>query len=491
MASNQVKQVSSGLLWTYAERMTAQLITIAVTVVLARLVVPSDYGLISIVSIFINIANAFVVSGFGNSLIQKRNADDLDFSTVFYFSLVFAMLIYVLIFLTAEIIASFYEMPKLVTVLRVMGLRIPVAAVNSVQHAYISKKMQFKKFFFATLGGTIVSAIIGIAMAYKGFGIWALVVQYLTNTTIDTIVLWFTAGWRPRLSFSLTRMKGLFSFGWRIMCVGVFTTIYSNLKNLVIGKKYTSSDLAYSEKGEQFPSAIADNINSSITKVLFPVLSAEQDNLYNLKRMVKRSISVGTYILFPVLFGFAVVADSFVNVFLTDKWIGCVPFIQIMCASYALQPLQTATLQMIKATGRSDLYLTIDIIKKTVGMVVLLVSIFFFKNVVYIVLGSLVVEVFSVVVLMPVNKSLINYGYCEQIKDILPAMVLSALMVFGIALLNHFTSMPSAVKLAVDVAFGAFIYMMCSLMSKNDSMTYIWGIVKGFRRRSFFGGGSK
>ena len=415
-------------------------------------------------------------------LSKKKNADDLDFSTVFYFSLFFAILIYILIFISARAIASFYEMSKLIIVLRVMGLRIPVAAINSVQHAYISKKMRFKKFFFATLGGTIISAIVGIAMAYNGFGIWALVAQYLTNTTIDTIVLWFTAGWRPQLSFSFSRMKGLFSFGWKIMCVGVFTTLYSNLRNLVIGKKYTSADLAYSEKGEQFPSAIAGNINSSITKVLFPVLSEAQDDPCNLKRMVKRSISVGTYVLFPVLFGFAIVADSFVSIFLTNKWMGCLPFIQIMCASYALQPLQTASLQMIKATGNSSLYLTIDIIKKFVGMIILVVSIFLFEDVIYIVLGALVVELFSVVILFPVNKKLLNYGYWEQIKDIFPAMALTALMMLGIAILNYFTSFQSVVKLVVDVVVGVAIYLMCSLVSKNDSMNYILNIAKGYLR---------
>lgn len=249
MNGSKVKQVTGGLVWTYAERITAQLITIIVTIVLARIIAPDEYGIISIVNIFINIANAFVISGFGNSLIQKKDSDELDFSTVLYFSMAFSTIIYLLLFIFAPFIANFYEMDSLVLILRIMGVRLPIAAINSVQQAYISKQMAFKKFFFATLWGTLASAVVGITMAYIGFGIWALVAQYLTNVCIDTIVLSFTSGWRPKMIFSGTRMKGLFSYGWKIMLVGVMTAVYANIRNLVIGKKYNSADLAYSEKG--------------------------------------------------------------------------------------------------------------------------------------------------------------------------------------------------------------------------------------------------
>lgn len=481
---SNVKSVTSGLLWTYAERITAQFITIVVTIILARIIAPAEYGLISIVSIFISIANSFVISGFGNSLIQKKNADELDFSTVFYFSVVLATITYFIIFIAAASIASFYDMPQLVIVFRVMGIRIPVAAINSVQHAYISKKMEFKKFFFSTLGGTVVSGIVGIILAYNGFGIWALVAQYLTNTIINTFVLWFTAGWRPKYIFSFQRMKSLFSYGWKIMCVGVMTTLYSNLRNLVIGKRYSSADLAYSEKGEQFASTIAGNINSSITKVLFPVLSNYQDDRAQLKRMVGRSINVGTYVLFPVLFGFAVVADSFVSVFMTDEWLGCVPYIRIMCAVYALQPLQTASLQCIKALGKSSLYLSLDIIKKVVGLVVLIVSILFFDDVFYIVLGAIVIELFSVFILVPVNTKIIDYSVLEQVKDILPTVFLTAMMVIGVIIFNNLFIVEGLLKLVLDIFVGIILYLFASMMTNNKSLYYILHILKSLARKN-------
>ena len=212
--NNKVRQVTGGLIWTYAERMLAQSVTIIVTIILARLIAPEEYGIVSIVNVFINIANSFVMGGFGNSLIQKKDADEVDFSTVFYFSLVFSCGIYFVLFCFAGTIAEFYNISELKLIIRVMALRLPIAAINSIQQAYISKQMRFKKFFFATLGGTVFSAIVGISMAYTGFGIWAVVAQYLTNVCIDTIVLWFLSGWKPKFVYSAKRMRTLFSYGW-------------------------------------------------------------------------------------------------------------------------------------------------------------------------------------------------------------------------------------------------------------------------------------
>lgn len=476
---NKARQVTSGLIWTYAERITAQLITILVTIILARKIPPNEYGIISIVSVFINIANAFVVSGFGNSLIQKKEADEIDFSTVFWFSILFSIIIYAGLFSIAPIIASFYSMPQLSPIIRIMSLRLPIAAINSIQQAFISKRMEFKKFFFATIGGTIISAIIGINMAYRGYGIWSLVVQYLTNVCIDTIVLSFISGWKPKILYSKDRMNELFSYGWKIMIVGVMTTLYSNLRNLIIGKKYSSADLAFCEKGEQFPAAVAGNINSSITKVLFPVLSEAQNDIAILKRMVRRSIKVGSYILFPLMYGFMVLSNTFIRVFLTDTWIGCAPFLKIMCIVYSLQPLQTAALQSMKALGESGLYLKVDIIKKVFGVAILILSVTCFDNVYYVVLGALIVEVVSVLILMPFNKKLLNYTYMEQVRDIMPVIVLTSTMCIVVSLFNLLSPFSDILELLFDILIGALIYIAMSVITKNENFVYILNIVKG------------
>lgn len=476
------KSVTSGLIWTYAERTAAQFITIIVTIILARLIAPSEYGIISLVVIFINIANTFVVSGLGNSLIQKKEADNLDFSTLFYFSIVFSLVMYIVIFFYAPIIAEFYEIPLLALIVRIMALRLPIASINSIQQAYISRKLEFKKFFFATLLGTIISAILGIFMAYKGFGVWALVTQYLSNAVIDTLMLAFTSGWKPEPIFSFNRLSRLFSYGWKIMFVGILNELYSNLRNLIIGKRYSSSDLAFSDKGEQFPRAIAGNINSSLSKVLFPVLSNNQDDRQVIKSMTRRSIKTGSYVLFPILFGFFSIAPSFVILLLTDKWRECIPYLQIMCIVYALQPIQTSSLQAIKAIGRSDMYLLLEIIKKILGTIILLISVFYFQSVIYIILGALFAEIISTVVNFYANKHLFDYGYIEQLLDIVPSIILSVVMSIIVILAGEIIS-NIIIRVILQVVLGSLIYFGMSIITKNESLFYIVNIFKSYRSK--------
>lgn len=473
------KKVSSGLIWTYAERIAAQIVTLIVTVVLARLIAPEEYGIIAIVTVFIAIADSFVISGFGNSLIQKKDTDELDYSTVFYFSIAFSFVIYFLLFICAPLISAYYEMPRLTLVIRMMGLRLPIAAVNSVQQAYVSKTMQFRRFFVSTIGGTLASAALGIILAWLGYGVWALVAQYLGNVAIGTLVLAFTSGWKPKMIYSQKRMNKLFSFGWKIMVVGVMTSLYSNLRNLVIGKRYSSDDLAYSTKGEQFPSTIAGNINSSISKVLFPALSNKQNELETLKRIMRRSISVGNYVLFPILCGLAVIAEPFVKVLLTEKWMGCIPYLRIMCVVYMLQPLQTSSLQVIKALGKGNLYLVIDIIKKVFGILVLLITVFCCDSVLAIIIGALITEIFSTVLNIPINKKLIGYTYSEQMLDIIKPASLTLLMCLGvwcISLLN----IGMMLQLCLQVITGALVYLLLSYVNKDETFKYILSLLKNY-----------
>ena len=326
-----------------------------VSIILARMLDPSHYGAIALVTVFITFANMFVTSSFGNSLIQKKDADNVDFSSVFYFNIILGILVYAVVFIMAPYIAGYFNMEILCPVLRVLGLRLIVAGANSVQHAYVSKQMLFKRFFWSTLGGTIGSAILGITMAYMGFGIWALVVQYMFNSIIDTLVLWFTVKWRPKLAFSLKRLKNLFSYGWKFLVSSLLDTGYNELRSLVIGKMYTPADLAYYNKGKNFPNLIVTNVNSSIQSVLFPAMANCQDKKEQVKSMCRRSIRTSSYIMLPLMTGLALVAEPFVKLLLTEKWLQCVPYLQIACFTFAFMPIHTANLQAIKAMGRSDI----------------------------------------------------------------------------------------------------------------------------------------
>ena len=473
------EKILSGLFWTYAERTLAQLISLIVTIVLTRMVMPDEYGVISIATVFITLADTFATNSFANALIQKKDCDNIHYSTVFYFNIFFSAVIYFLIFFLAKPIASFYYMDKLCVILRVMAIRIPIASINSVQQAYVSKTYQFKKFFYATLGGTIISAFLGIFVAYLGYGVWALVIQYLSNVLVDTLVLWFTVKWRPNLEFSFSRMRVLYSFGWKILVTSLLINVYSNIQDLIIGKKFSPSDLAYSNKGRQFPSLIASNINTSLNKVLFPILSDKQDSTEYIKKITRKSIGLGTFLLAPLLLGLAAVGKPFVEIILTHNWLPCVPYLRIMCVVFLLQPIQTSSVQAFNALGRSDIYLRLEIIKKVFGVIVLTVSVFCYSSVVAIFIGCLLAEFFSTAANMPFNKKYFNYTYYEQMVDIVPSFLLAVVMYLLITIFESLNSTWNLyILFGMEILIGVVFYIVFSVVLRNKNLIYIINLLK-------------
>ena len=466
--------VASGFLWRFAERMRSQAVSFVVSLILARLLLPEHYGAIAIVNIFISLANVLVSSGFGNSLIQKKNSDDLDFSTVFYINLFLSFVIYAIVFWTAPFIATLYEIDILTPALRVMGLSLFISSLNNVQNAYVSKKMIFKKFFFSTIGGTIVSAIVGIVMACAGYGIWALVAQYLTNMVVATAVLFFTIHWRPRWQFSFERLKGLFSYGWKLLVSELINTGYLELRSMVIGIRYTSSDLAYYNKGQSFPKLLSVNINSSLQSVLFPKMSNAQDNKDEVKSVTRKAIRISSFVIMPLILGLALVARPFVNFLLTEKWLPCVPFLQAYCIFYAVIPVQSACLQVIKSLGRSDIYLKLEIIKKVVGILVLLATMPFGPFAIAV--GAVAANVFAALINVIPTKKLLNYSYKEQLADychgIIPLVLMSAACI-GVG----FIPMPDLVMLVLQMVIGAAVYTVVSYLMKLEAFMYLWGMI--------------
>ncbi len=476
MANDSIKgKTIAGLFWTFAERIGAQLVSFVVSIVLARLLMPEEYGIIAIVWVFINICNVFVNSGFGRSLIQKKNADDLDFSSVFWFSMAMSLVLYAGLFAAAPWIARYYEMELLAPVLRVMGLRLIVAAFNTVQKAKVSREMQFKKFFFSTIGGTLVSAVVGIAMAYLGFGVWALVAQELTNVAIDTAILFITIKWRPRLMFSLERMKSLFHYGWKVLVSSLIDTLYEDFRSLYIGKLYTAQDLAYYTRGKQFPHLLVDNVNTSIASVLFPAISAAQGDPDAVKAMARRAMKTSSYVLTPMLVGLAAVAEPLIVLLLTEKWLPSVPFLQIICISCALLPLQTANVQAINAVGRSDITLKLSIIKKSFGLVMIVV--FTRISVKAMALAGVATGVFSLLVNVFPNRKLIDYGLKEQLRDVVPNWLLSLAMLVLVRLV-HLLGLSVIPELIVMVLVGVVSYVAMSVIFRVESFTYIWKLLK-------------
>ena len=471
------KKVVSNFIWRFLERCGAQGVTFIVSIVLARLLNPEIYGTVALVTVFTTIMQVFVDSGMGSALIQKKDTDDLDFSSVFYFNMVVCSVLYVIMFLVSPLIAGFYKMPELTPVIRVLSLILIISGVKNVQQAYVSRHMMFKRFFFSTLGGTIGAAVVGITMAYLGFGVWALVAQMLFNAAVDTTILWITVKWRPKKMFSLQRLKGLFSFGWKLLISALLDTVYTDLRQLIIGKLYAPSDLAQYNQGEKFPKLIVTNINTSIDSVLLPTMSKEQDNSEHVRNMTRRAIKTSTYIMMPCMVGLAVCAKPLVSLILTDKWLPCVPFLRIFCFTFAFYPIHTANLNAIKAMGRSDLFLKLEIIKKVIGLIALLSTMWI--SVEAMAYSLLITSVLSQIINSSPNKKLLGYNYLNQLKDMLPQIVLSVTMgiiVFCVTLLN----VSPIVTLLIQIPLGITVYITFSKLFHVDSFSYLLSMISQF-----------
>lgn len=474
--------VATNFLWRFLERFGAQGVSLIVSIILARLLEPETYGIIALVTIFTSIMNVFIDSGMGNALIQKKDADDLDFSTVFYFNIVVCLGLYTLMFVAAPLIAQFYNMPELTLIVRVLSLTLLISGTKNVQQAYISRNMMFKKFFFATLSGTIIAAIVGIVMAYKGYGVWALVAQQLVNVTIGTIILWFTVKWRPKLVFSIQRLQGLFSYGWKLLVSNIINTVYGNIQQLLIGKMYSYNALAYYNQGKSYPEVIVNNVNVAIDSVLLPTMSKVQDDRSAVKAMTRRSIMVSTYILAPVMVGIAATSRQFVSVLLTDKWLPSVPFLVIFCITFIFYPIHTANLNAIKAMGRSDLYLKLEVAKKSIGIILLLSTMRF--GVMAMALSLLVNSVFSQIINAWPNKKLLSYSYGEQLRDISPSLLLSLTMGIVVWSIGYLVNVPNIIVLLIQLVVGVLVYFVGSILTKNEAYIYGLSIIKGLLKRS-------
>lgn len=477
--SNKSSAVAN-FIWKFLERCTAEIITLVVTIILARLLVPEDYAVIAIVNIFITIANSFVTGGLGTALIQKKDADSIDFSSMFYFSIFMGAILYAILFVSAPFVADYYDNALLCPVLRVISLRLPLSTINSVQHAYVSRTMQFRKFFWSTLFGTIVSAFVGIYLAYSGFGAWALVAQYLTNSTIDTIVLFIIMPWRPTLEFSFKRLKVLLSFSWKLALSGLINSVYNELRSFVVAKEYTKNELSYYTQGRKYPSFCINLIDSSVKAVLLPVMAKKQDDINNVKNTVRLSISISLFLLCPIMFGMAATAESFIGLLLTDKWLPCVPFFQIACFTNVLFPVQTNNLQAVDAIGRSDYHLKMEILKKGFG--ILTIIIFVKYGLMALALSEILVLFVTTIINTAPNTKLLKYSYKEQFADVTPVLFAGAVMLAVICPIN-LMQISRLVKLLIQIPLGAFVYLTMSKVLKLKGMSYFFTYVRKLIKR--------
>lgn len=483
MDSNSIKSKTiSGAIWKLLERVLAQGVTLVVSIVIARILDPKDYGVVSIVTIFFIFANIIISGGLNTALIQKKNAEINDYSTVLVSSVILAATCYAILFFAAPYISNIYNQPLLIPVIRVMGITLIISAVKSVWCAYISAHLQFRKFFFATLGGTLFSAVVGISMALNGMGPWALVGQQMSNAIIDTIILAITVKIRLPLYFSIKRFKALFSYSWKILVSSLIGTTYSELIPLIIGVKYSSTDLSFYTKGRQFPGNISSTVTNTLSAVLFPALSKFQDSKERILRYTRLFIRVSSYIVFPMMLGFAAVADNFTIIILKEKWLPAVYYMRVFSFACMFNMIHLGNCETIKAIGRSDIYLKIEIIKKVCYFSVIILFLFLTDSPRKLVLAFVVNEVIAIIVNSIPNIKLIGYQVRYQIKDLIPNLLLATFMAVCVYFIGKI-NIKAFLLLPLQIVCGFLIYLLLSIITNNSSFRYLVQLLKDRRNK--------
>ena len=472
----------SGMFWKFAERILAQLVSIVVAIELARILLPEDYAVVSIVAIFFTFCNVFISSGLNAALIQKKDSDILDYSTILYANIAISAFLYVVMFFSSPLIARIYDEPLLVPVIRVMGLTFFINGVKAVVCAKISNDLQFKKFFAATLSGTIVSAVLGITMALKGFGAWALVAQQMSNSLIDTVILLFVSGIRFVPKFSPARFRSLFDYGSKIFLAGIINTAYEEARPLVVGIKFTTVDLAYYNKGMLYPKLINTTLSDTLSSVLFPVMSKVQTDIEALRAMTKRFVRLCSFIVFPIMLGLFAVSDNLVIVLLKEKWAPIIIYVKIFSLTGILSIIQSGNLLPIRSIGRSDMILKLDIIKKTLYFIILVAFILLSKSPVILATMGFLTNTIAFAINAYANQSLIGYGVKNQVVDIVENLFPAAIMCVVVSFMNMIP-VPRIFLLCLQVLTGAAVFCAFSILFRNSNFWYLLDFAKQYYRK--------
>ncbi len=475
------ENIKTSLFWKLLERGCSQGITFIITILLARLLEPDEFGTIALLMVFINLMQVFIDSGLGSALIQKRNASDLDYSTVLYFNVFLCILMYGVMYLFAPLIAQYYKNMELTSVIRVLSIIILISGVKNIQISRVASMMEFRKLFYATSIGSFISAGVGIFMAYQGFGIWALVMQNVLNNLISTIMLWLVMKWIPLCKFSIKSLKQLASFGWKVFATSMINTIFDDISVLIIGKKYSTDQLAYYDQGRKYPQVIISNINSSIDSVLFPAMADRQTQAEELKNLIRRSIICSGYLLMPLMTWLAVCSKELVIMLLTEKWLPAAPYILIFCFFYVLYPFNTANINAIKAVGKSQWLVKLEFIKKTYSILILLATVN--HGVLCIALGIMLNGFINFIVNALPLKKVADYRLVDEIKDIIPTVLIS--LVFGLVVyLSGYLPISNLfVSISVRTVLGFVIYLGLSHITKNAGYLYLKNVLCSYLHR--------
>ena len=476
MATDSLKQkTTKGLLWSSVERFSNQGMSFLFSVILARMLAPSDFGIIAMITIFFAVAQSFVDSGFSNALVRKTDRREEDFSTCFYFNIGVGIIAYIVLFLIAPLVASFYNQPILSPIIRITGLGVVLNSLCVVQQALFTIKIDFKSQAKVTLSATIISGIVGVVLAYQGYGVWALVWQGVVLSLVRMGLLWLMSKWRPTTGFSKSSFNYLFGYGSKLLASGLLDTIYNNIYPIVIGKFYTPAQLGNYSRALSFAQLPSSNITSILQRVTFPVLSTIQDDIPRLQANYRRLLKLSAFIIFPLMMGLAAVAFPMIRLILTPKWEGCSLYLQIICFALMWYPIHAINLNLLQVKGRSDLFLRIEIIKKIVGVCIMCITIPL--GITAMCIGMVASSLISLFINTYYTGKLIDIGYLKQMRGLLPilfnSLLMGSMVYLFIQLFNN-----DFVKLIIGVFIGAISYIGGAIFFSKQELKECWSLFK-------------
>ena len=460
----------SGLFWQFCQKGVGQLVSFGISVILARLLMPEEFGVVALAGMFTVLLSIFIGCGMGTALIQKKDADDLDMNTLFWAQTAFSTIVYIIIFILAPFFAKIFDTPQLTSVIRVSSILMPIGTLGGIQNVVVTRNMDFKVYFYRTLIASISSGIIGIILAYNGWGVWALVAQQLSSSIISMITVFSQVRWLPRFVFSIDRFKLLFGTGIKYMTSSLIGTVFYQLRGYIIGLRYTAADLAFYNRGEGIPNIFIRNIDSTLNGVLFPVFAKLQDDRYAVKRAVRRSIRTSSYIIFPAVLGIAAIADHLVLALYTEKWAACIPFMQVFCISECFTILNTANMQVLSGIGEVNTLLKLEIYKKPVMVAILAITMFI--SPLAIAVGMCIYGIYTMFVNAFPNRKFIHYHITEQIKDVGENALLAIFMSVCVFLIGRL-NINLYVLIGLQVIIGVLIYIGMSELLHIESWLYL------------------
>lgn len=474
----------NGAIWTGVEKFSRQAVQFVIGIILARLLPPEDFGVIGMLAIFIAIAQTFTDSGLSSALIQKKNRTEVDCSTIFFFSTGVGVLFYLLLYAAAPLIADFYNMPILTDVTRVVALSIILSGLTAVQNARLTIELRFRTLSLIAIISMVVTGVTGLALAYSGWGVWALVFQALAGQIVTSICTWYCSRWMPILTFSKDSFKQLWGFGSKLLVSGLINTLYDNLYTLVIGKRFTSAEVGFYNRGNHFALLPAQTVQDMAIKVNYPILAKMQDDDERLLRAYKKLLTVPLYILYPVLVGMAVAAEPLVIVLIGEKWLPCVPIMQVLCIGYMFSPLTHINLNLLYVKGRTDLVLKLEFIKKSIAFLILFATMPF--GIIVMVIGRAIYCFIAFSFNCYYTGKILDYGEWKQLKILLPTFINCAIMAAAVyASMLPFTT--PILKLCIGIPVGIIVYLLFSIFTKDAAYLEVKEIVKRKLLRKYEG----